>query len=158
MHHRLEVLAGYRPMLVAIAGRVGLDEHHAEDAVHDALLKVANADTDLSISNLPSYAARAVQNTALNLLRDGAQHTRVVEHATLRPDTEQFEDQVLTRIIVSDLLAAMAEAESATTVEILILWAAGYPHAEIAELLGMSVSAIQSRHHRALKRQRDAAA
>lgn len=136
------------------------DDALAEDALHDAFLSLArNLDKigEIECNKSFNYFVTIVKNTAISALRK-QRRASLVEI----DDEESFfqledtapgpEAQVMQQVGYDELLAAIRTLKPAYQAPLLLKYANGYTEAEIAKVLGVTVSNVSVRIHRAKKK------
>ncbi|MEW1911381.1 RNA polymerase sigma-70 factor [Kitasatospora sp. NPDC085895] len=146
-----------RPRLEAIAYRLLGSASEAEDAVQETFLRWQAADTG-RIEVLEAWLTKVLTNICLNVLTSARARRETYVGAWLPEpllagdpmlgpaDTAEQRDSVSYAVLV--LLERLSPNERAVYV---LREAFGYPHREIAEILGISEAASQQIHHRAKK-------
>ena len=136
------------------------DDALAEDALHDAFLSLArNLDKigEIDCNKSFNYFVTIVKNTAISALRkqrraslveiDDEESLFQLEDAAPGP-----EEHLLQRAGYEELLAAIRTLKPAYQAPLLLKYANGYTEAEIAKVLGVTVSNVSVRIHRAKKK------
>ncbi|WP_223786595.1 RNA polymerase sigma factor [Marinicella meishanensis] len=117
----------------------------AEDAVHEALLAVA--ETPAEPDNLVAYVYRAVRNQALRLRQQSMRHqstwTEVIDWQQADPALRHQQQTVL------QLMSQLSEAEQ----QLLVMKAiGGLTFKEIALSSNQSINTVASRYRRAIEK------
>ena len=136
------------------------DDALAEDALHDAFLSLArNLDKigEIDCNKSFNYFVTIVKNTSISALRKQRRASMVeiddeeslfqLEDAAPGP-----EERLLQRAGYEELLAAIRTLKPAYQAPLLLKYANGYTEAEIAKVLGVTVSNVSVRIHRAKKK------
>ena len=133
------------------------DDALAEDALHDAFLSLArNMDKigEINCNKSFNYFVTIVKNTSISALRRQrrAQMIEIDDEQSLF----QLEDRgagpeqvILEKASYEELLEAIRTLKPAYQAPLLLKYANGYTEAEIAKTLGMTVSNVSVRIHRA---------
>jgi RNA polymerase sigma-70 factor (ECF subfamily) len=158
-----QVFRDYAPRIYNLALRMLGNEADAEDVTQDVLLQIIRKlDTFRGQSAFPTWLHRVTVNAALahrrkrstredhlvrepldNFLEDG-QHATAVGRWSVQPDRAALDRE--TRGLIEQAIAQLPEAYRDVYV---LADVEGLSNAEIAEMLGTSVSAVKSRLHRA---------
>ena len=133
------------------------DDALAEDALHDAFLSLArNLDKigEIDCNKSFNYFVTIVKNTAISALRKHrrAQVVEIDDEDTLfqlEDSAPGPEETVLRQDSYEALLAAIRTLKPEYQAPLLLKYANGYTEAEIAKALGMTVSNVSVRIHRA---------
>ena len=147
----------YRKVGFYYAREILHDDALAEDALHDAFLSLArNMDKigEIDCNKSFNYFVTIVKNASISALRR-QRRARMVEI-----DDEQSlfqledrdpgpEQKLLEQAGYEELLEAIRTLKPAYQAPLLLKYANGYSEAEIAKLLGMTVSNVSVRIHRA---------
>lgn len=147
----------YRKIGFYYAREILHDDALAEDALHDAFLSLArNMDKigEIDCNKSFNYFVTIVKNTSISALRR-QRRTQMVEI-----DDEQSlfqledrgagpEQQLLAKVGYEELLQAIRTLKPSYQAPLLLKYANGYTEAEIAKALGMTVSNVSVRIHRA---------
>ena len=136
------------------------DDALAEDALHDAFLSLArNLDKigEIECNKSFNYFVTIVKNTAISALRKQRRASLVEiddeESLFQLEDTAPGpEAQVMQQVGYDELLAAIRTLKPAYQAPLLLKYANGYTEAEIAKVLGVTVSNVSVRIHRAKKK------
>ncbi|WP_033400679.1 RNA polymerase sigma-70 factor [Actinokineospora enzanensis] len=144
-----EVFADHRDLLFSVAYRVLGRVADAEDAVQDALVKWLSADRS-QVADPKSYLVRIVSNAAIDRLRS-AQHRRetyigpwIPEPVRTDPDTVEVAESVSIALLM--VLETLSPIERAVYV---LKEAFGFSHAEIADAVDRTETAVRQAAHRA---------
>ena len=133
------------------------DDALAEDALHDAFLSLArNMDKigEIDCNKSFNYFVTIVKNTSISALRR-QRRARMIEmddEQTLFQLEDQGagpEQQLMEKVSYEQLLEAIRTLKPAYQAPLLLKYANGYTEAEIAKALGMTVSNVSVRIHRA---------
>jgi RNA polymerase sigma-70 factor (ECF subfamily) len=139
----------YRKLMFHVANGILNDEGLAEDAVHQAFLKILeNFDKvgEISCHKTRSYVVIIVRNTAINMYNRRKRHAAVpIEEAAFcvaeeRP--EQTED-------LDSLAEAVLKLPAIYKDALKLKYVQEFSNAEIAEMLGISEAAVRKRLERA---------
>lgn len=136
------------------------DDALAEDALHDAFLSLArNLDKigEIECNKSFNYFVTIVKNTAISALRKQRRASLVEiddeESLFQLEDTAPGpEAQVMQQVGYDELLTAIRTLKPAYQAPLLLKYANGYTEAEIAKVLGVTVSNVSVRIHRAKKK------
>lgn len=140
------------PRVVAVARRVLVDDHAAEDVAQDVFLGFARCDVEESAAR--GWLVVAAVHTALNAVRanrrrSGREARVETDPAVGRPESggDPAEDAVrsLERARVRMALAALPRAQAVA----LVLRHSGVSYADIADALGIAVSGVGTTVRRA---------
>ena len=158
-----QVFRDYAPRIYSLALRMLGNEADAEDVTQEVLLQlIRKLDTFRGESAFPTWLHRITVNAALahrrkranredkhvrepldNFLEDG-RHAADVRHWSLSPDQEALDRE--TRDLIEKAIAGLPDAYRDVYV---LADVEGLSNPEIADILGMSLSAVKSRLHRA---------
>ncbi len=146
-----ELFLEHHAALVQYLFRVGGDPDDAQDAAQEAFVKLMGATPPLSP---PAWLYRVGKNVALDTLRMGVRHRRLLDakperamgDALLTP--EQRTEAVSVRDWVRTRLSRLSEKEQ----QILLMREEGYTHREIAQTLGGTDNSVAKAHSRAKMR------
>ena len=136
------------------------DDALAEDALHDAFLSLArNLDKigEIECNKSFNYFVTIVKNTAISALRKQRRASLVEiddeESLFQLEDTAPGpEAQIMQQVGYDELLTAIRTLKPAYQAPLLLKYANGYTEAEIAKVLGVTVSNVSVRIHRAKKK------
>jgi RNA polymerase sigma-70 factor (ECF subfamily) len=162
-----ELVRDHAPRIYSLAFRLLSNEADAEDVTQDVLLQVLRKqDTFRGEAAFPTWLHRVTVNAALSYRRQRAarQRRRVqkpldelsggpVRRWSVTPEQQALDRE--TRQLIESALARLPEIYRDVYV---LADVEGLPNQEIADLLGLSVSAVKSRLHRARLLMRDALA
>ncbi|RWU22851.1 RNA polymerase factor sigma-70 [Pseudomonas alkylphenolica] len=145
----LEVFFERRQRLIGLAARITGCRSHAEDIVHEAFLKVGEADASEPIRSQASYLTRAVRNLSIDHYRrrqfeerwivNEEDSSEVSGPRTETPETLVSDQQVLER--VSEVLADLPER---TRYAFEMCRIHGMKQNEIAKILGVSPALVHA--------------
>jgi RNA polymerase sigma-70 factor (ECF subfamily) len=167
-----EVFHDYAPRIYNLAYRMLSNEADAEDVTQDVLLQlVRNLDTFRGESAFPTWLHRVTVNAALahrrkrasheqhrvydpldSFLEDGS-HAAPVRNWFVQPERDALDRE--TRTLIDQAIAQLPEIYRDVYV---LADVEGLPNADIADILGLSLSAVKSRLHRARLLMRNALA
>jgi RNA polymerase sigma-70 factor (ECF subfamily) len=167
-----QVFQDYAPRVYHLARRILGNDADAEDVTQDVLLQVLRKlDTFRGEAAFPTWLHRVTVNAALvhrrkRAAREGRQVRDPLEHfledghhaAPVRPWSVQPDQQALERETQELIEAAIVELPETYRDVYVLADVEGLPNAEIAEILGLSLSAVKSRLHRARLLMREALA
>jgi RNA polymerase sigma-70 factor (ECF subfamily) len=142
-----ELYASYAADLFRLAYRLTGSSADAEDVVQDVFLGLPHALRGYDErGRFGAWLRTLTARTALSRLRRRTRRREVVLDAAVSPMTCGHAEAVVSHVTLQRALAQLPE----TLRSVLVLREMeGYSHAEIAELLGIGVSASQVRLHRA---------
>lgn len=122
--------------------------YDAEDVLQETFLKVYAAAGDYTGQGKPmAWMFTITRNLALSRLRERGR-TAALEDAPEAVELSSVQD-VEQRLLLQQLLSLLTEEER----EIVVLHVAGgLRHREIGEMLGLPLSTVLSKYHRAIKR------
>ena len=132
-------------MVLAVAYRLLMSRADAEDVVHDVFLGLPEALRRYEERGaLVGWLKRVTVRTALSRLRhDDVRATQPLDAA--------FAAAPRDAAVAIDLEAAVAALPPSLRAVVVLKEVEGYSHAEIAEMVGISVAASKVRLHRALR-------
>lgn len=137
----LEAAIGLRPDLYRFVAAAGRDHHLAEDIVQETLLRAQRERGDVRDPRAWCYTV------ALNLLRSHFRRRRWLPlRAADSVEGWEFVEQQATRDAVHRALAELRPEHRAA---LLLHTLAGFSHAEVAAMHGISEAAARQRLHRA---------
>ena len=139
----------YATMMLAVAYRLLMSQADAEDVVHDVFLGLPEALRRYEERGaLVGWLKRVTVRVALSRLRhDDVRATQALDASFAAPSHD-----VAGGI---DLRAAVAALPPSLRAVLVLKEIEGYSHAEIADMVGISVAASKVRLHRALRALRD---
>ena len=122
--------------------------HEAEDVMHDAYLKIYEAaDTYQPLGKPMAWILTIVRNLALSRFRLKDKFNLPLEDDRLMPDSYDFTESTMNRIILDMALDTLTDEGC----QIVVLHSiTGLKHREIAEILGLPLSTAISKYHRSL--------
>jgi len=139
-----------RVAVYAYAMSILKNSHDAEDVLQDCYLSVASAaDSYVSRGKPMAWLLTIAKNRCVQLLRE---HQR--QGDPLRDDWEDVLPQTASvsnedRLLLSYCMSELSEQER----KVVVLHAtAGFKHREIAAMLGIPLSTVLSKYHRAMKK------
>ncbi|TFL11522.1 sigma-70 family RNA polymerase sigma factor [Pusillimonas caeni] len=149
-------LAHYSELVGAWARRTG-SRHDAEDATHDAVLRMLENDTG-ALANPRAYLHRSVRNRLI----DRHRQSKLLDVVPLH-ELEEYEHPLLTdpdaQARTAQLLASLKEALAELPLKCrqVFLWhrLEGHTQEEIAQKLGISVNMVEKYMARAVKHLRE---
>lgn len=158
-----EILHRYQDKAYRLAWGLVKNDAEAQDVVQEAFLNIhRKLDTFEGNAKLGSWIYRIVVNQALMRLRKTKRRAEVgIEEAPLDVDRElgAFSGQAPWQVRADEaaqnselrqqILAAIDELDPKYQAVFVLREVEGLPHAEIAEILGLSVGAVKTRLHRA---------
>jgi len=151
----------YRYIMLHVALSVLHDRPLAEDAVHDAFLRIVKS-TKFSLDNLyglechkqQSFFVIVVRNAAIDLLRQRMRHaeTPLPEYGDVLRSEDKMPDQmVIDHETSANLLDAVKRMNPAYRDALILHIVYGFSGREVASMLGASEVAIRTRIHRGKK-------
>lgn len=143
-----------RPALLIYLASLGLTLPEAEDAIHDAFVRLyEHLQTKETNANLRGWLFRVCHNRAMDLFREARRIEPDTEDATvfdLLIDTSLTpEDQAIRAQDIQRITAALGKLTSQQRAAVL-LRAEELRYREIAEVLGVSIKRVSELVHRAL--------
>jgi RNA polymerase sigma-70 factor (ECF subfamily) len=144
-----ELYLSNHTIMLKTAGRIA-PSGWAEDAVHDAFLRISNnieKFIPLSCNERRYLCVSIVRNVALNMLRDSRPRETLAFDETLA-GAASVEGDVLSAERLSCIERCIAMLEPALRDVIDLRLALGYSTEETAALLGISREAVRTRLHR----------
>jgi len=135
----------YASMLLAVAYRLLMSQADAEDVVHDVFLGLPEALRRYEERGaLAGWLKRVTVRVALSRVRhDEVRATQVLDPSFAAPPRDVA--------VEMDLSAAVALLPPSLRAVLVLKEVEGYSHAEIADMVGISVAASKVRLHRALR-------
>lgn len=135
----------YAPMLLAVAFRLLMSKPDAEDVVHDVFVGLPEALRRYEERGaLSSWLKRVTVRVALSRIRrDEVRSTQGLDPAIAA--RSRIDDAAI------DLEAAVSGLAPSLRAVLVLKEIEGYSHAEIADMIGISVAASKVRLHRALR-------
>jgi RNA polymerase sigma-70 factor, ECF subfamily len=135
----------YATMLLAVAYRLLMSQADAEDVVHDVFLGLPEALRRYEERGaLAGWLKRVTVRVALSRLRhDDVRATQALDASFAVPSHDAA--------VGIDLRAAVAALPPTLRAVLVLKEIEGYSHAEIADMVGISVAASKVRLHRALR-------
>lgn len=132
-------------ILMAVAHRLLMSKADAEDAVHDVFVGLPEALRRYEERGaLASWLKRVTVRVALSRLRrDEVRAAQSLEGSLAAPSRDSF--------AAIDLESAVAKLPPSLRAVLVLKEIEGYSHAEIADVVGISVAASKVRLHRALR-------
>ena len=146
-----QIYMEYRSMMFHIANRILTNEQDAEDAVHEAFLKIAENIEKIGDPKCPKtqgYIVTIVENKAIDLYRRRKKRQVVELSEELPGVTALYEGE-------STLTACILKLPARYREVILLRYFQGYSVKEVAAILGLSLSAASKLDQRAKNRLRD---
>ena len=151
----------YRHIMLHVALSVLHDRSLAEDAVHDAFLRIVKS-TRFSLDNLyglechkrQAFFVIVVRNAAIDLLRQRMRHaeTPLPEYGDILRSEDKMPDQmVIDHETSANLLDAVKRMNPAYRDALILHIVYGFSGREVASMLGASEVAIRTRIHRGKK-------
>lgn len=141
----------YRTLMVTIAFGVLHNHHDAEDAVHQAFIKVAEHITEIEEAICPktrAYVVTIAENKAIDIYRQKQRHPQLEYCDAMAGMTIEYYG--------SNVLAACMTKLPARERELILLkYKYGYTNEEVAELLGLTKSNAIKVDQRAKKKLRE---
>jgi RNA polymerase sigma-70 factor, ECF subfamily len=147
-----ELVVEFGDLVYGTIHRLTANAADAEDAAQDVFIKLPRVVSGFTgtVEQFPGWLRRIAVRAALMRLRSGRRRNEVSAESIValvsRPD------DVLTRLTIESALALLS-IEHRTV--FLLKEVEGYDHAEIAELLGISVANSEVRLHRARRQLRE---
>lgn len=135
----------YRGLMFHVANRILENEQDAEDAVHQAFLKVAEHMDKIGEPVCPKtrgFVVTIAENKAIDLYRRSKKHPLVELDETLPGIPVAYEGESVLAACLLQLPARYREA-------LLLRYCYGYSLRETADLMGVTVSAATQVIHRA---------
>lgn len=139
----LDVFFEQRQRLIGLAARITGCRSHAEDIVHEAFMKVDDADTSEPIRSQASYLTRVVRNLSIDHYRrrqfeerwmtHDDEEIEAPAHHTKTPEALVSDQQVLERVS-----GALADLPERTRYAFEMCRIHGMKQKEIAKILGVS--------------------
>jgi RNA polymerase sigma-70 factor (ECF subfamily) len=135
----------YAPALMAVAYRLLMSRSDAEDVLHDVFVGLPEALRRYEERGaLASWLKRVTVRVALSRMRREEARDAITLDAALAAPSRDVAASI-------DLEVAVASLPSSLRTVLLLKEVEGYSHAEIAEVVGISVAASKVRLHRALR-------
>lgn len=143
-----ELVTRHQDRMYRVALRLLGDEREAQDAAQDALLQAWRSLGDFrGDSSFSTWLYRIVSNRCLNVLR-ARRPMMSLDHD--RPGRDaSVEHTVEARLQLGDVARAIAQLTPEQRLPLVLRELEHCSYEEIAEILGVSVSAVKSRLHRA---------
>lgn len=141
----------YRNLMFSIASQILKNDQDAEDAVHQAFVKIAEniKKIDEPISpQTKSYVVTIAENKAIDLYRKRQRHMTIAL-------TEEVHGLEVNTEGIGDLAGCILKLPGQYREMILLRYHHGYSIQEIAKMMGISVSAANKLNQRAKNRLRD---
>lgn len=135
----------YKDLMFSVAFSVLRNEREAEDAVHQAFVKIIENISKISDPKCPktrSYVVTIVENTAINLYRRKKRHPSV-------PFEEWGEGIAVEYTGSNELARCMAQLPANYRQVLLLKYCHGYTAKEIAKMLGLTQANVASLLQRA---------
>lgn len=141
----------HQPRLLRIARTRSLDQHRAEDAVSEALLKAMDRRHQLrDPARLYSWLVRIVIHQCYDQLRTREIATDIDEEITINKSTATPAHRLELVAAIETVLDAMLSIRPRTHRDVLIyFYYHGYDHERMTEILNLPVGTIKSRLSRA---------
>ena len=143
----------YRERMYFAAFDILNNREDAEDAVHNAFIGVAKnmkaIDEPVSDKTL-SYVIKAAKNSAINIYNKNKKLKAVEYNDVLISDTD-FYEQLNIKERYGDVVKAIAELDDIYKIPMYYRYVCDMKTKEIADLLGLSISAVKQRIHRGKK-------
>jgi RNA polymerase sigma-70 factor (ECF subfamily) len=144
----------WSPLFFSVARHVISDRAHAEDCVHDALVRVWRAPNRFSGSRemLKAYLVACVRNEALTTLRSESRHdARALRAARLAPVTT-VDPPVVDPVETQRLQGALARLPEEQRIALTLAYYGNKTHVEIAKELDAPLGTIKSRISMAMRK------
>ncbi len=146
-----QIYIEYRDLMFYVANRILDSDQDAEDAVHEAFLKVAENIKKIGEPKCPktrSFVVTIVENKAIDLYRKRNRHPTVELTEEVRGFSPAYEGQNALTACVLKLPARYREV-------ILLRYHQGYSVKEVASILGISFAAASKLDQRAKNKLKD---
>lgn len=148
-----ELYDRYAPRMYAICRSYSENDLEAQDLLQEAFIKVfKNIEKCSSEGSLEAWVRRVVVNNNIDHYRHKNKKYGIKETATdedLNNDEEIVENEALRSFHQNDLLRILRILPKGYRMVLNLYIVEGYPHKEIAEMLGISVSTSKSQFFRA---------
>lgn len=146
-----QIYIEYRDLMFYVANRILDSDQDAEDAVHEAFLKVAENIKKIGEPKCPktrSFVVTIVENKAIDLYRKRKRHPTVELAEEIRGISPAYEGQNALTACILKLPARYREV-------ILLRYHQGYSVKEVASILGISFAAASKLDQRAKNKLKD---
>ncbi|PRA46546.1 MULTISPECIES: RNA polymerase factor sigma-70 [Pseudomonas] len=143
----LEVFFERRLRLIALAARITGCRSHAEDIVHEAFLKMGEADASGPIRSQASYLTRIVRNLSIDHYRRRQFEERLIAHdddssEVSGPQAETPEALVSDQQVLERVCGALSDLPERTRYAFEMCRIHGMKQNEIARILGVSPALV----------------
>ena len=146
-----QIYIEYRELMFYVANRILDNDQDAEDAVHEAFVKVAEniqKNGEPKCPKTKGYVVTIVENKAINLYRRHKRHQMLELNDTVQGIQVVYEGENTLTACILKLPARYREA-------ILLRYVQGYSVKEMASILGLSFAAASKLDQRAKARLKD---
>ena len=146
-----QIYIEYRELMFYVANRILDNDQDAEDAVHEAFLKVAENIKKIGEPKCPKtkgFVVTIVENKAIDLYRKRKRHPTVELTEEIRGFSPVYEGQNALTACILKLPARYREM-------ILLRYHQGYSVKEVASILGISLAAASKLDQRAKNKLKD---
>ncbi|MFS2156105.1 RNA polymerase factor sigma-70 [Pseudomonas sp. Pseusp122] len=145
----LEVFHDQRQRLIDLAARITGCRSHAEDIVHEAFMKVGDADHNEQIRSQASYLTRVVRNLSIDYYRRRQFEDRLISHDAVSNDApahlaESPESLVSDQQVLERVSSALANLPERTRYAFEMCRIHGMKQKDIARILGVSPSLVHA--------------
>ena len=157
-----ELYVKHHKRMLYVASQI-LGKERGEEAVHDVFLKIVEKydEKSLNFGDKPGqYFVIMVRNHSINILRKGNLETLPLEDEFLEDISQKSaegnpEEALINNEAVENLASLIRGLTPATRQVLEYKYIEGYSNIEIAEVLGISQSAVSTRIDKARKRLRE---
>lgn len=153
----LDMFLAQRYRLVGLALRITGCRSQAEDVVHEAFMKMEDAEQSGQIRSQAGYLSRIVRNLSIDHYRRRQLEDRLLEqiHASAHSTSRSPEDQLSDQQLLERIADALADLPERTRQVFEMSRVQGMKQREIAEVLGISPALVSALVNEAVLRCRD---
>lgn len=144
----------YKYIMRQVAVDILKDNYLAEDAVHEALIKIAKNFSkvgDIESVKTRNFIIIIVKNTARTIWEKESKYIKIDEIEMLKESQEDIQEEVLRKISLEDMIEAIDSLPAIYKETTMLHWLEGYSITEVANILDISVNTAQARIKRGRK-------
>lgn len=149
------IYKNYKTIMFYEARHILKDEHLAEDAVHEAFLKIIKIISKIRIENcnqLKRFLVLIVRNKAIDMIRKNNKGDNI-PFEDISNTKDDLQEDILEKIISVQgaelLVNIISQLDDIYKIPMELKVIYGYSHEEIADILDISVNLVKVRIHRA---------
>lgn len=144
----------YKDVMRQAAVEILKDNYLAEDAVHEALIRIAKNFSkvgEVESKKTRNFAIIIAKNTARTIRERESKYVKIDEVEALLQAKDDIEEDVFTKVSLEDIMEVIDSLPAVYKETTMLYWLEEYKISEVAKILDISVNTAQSRIQRGRK-------